>query len=102
MSAGLFGHSDPTLLDTLVSVASKHGLTLGATTAQEHVFASACCERFDLERIRFTNSGTEANLHALAAARIFTGRDKVVVFGGGYHGGVLSFGGNVSAPNNVD
>jgi glutamate-1-semialdehyde 2,1-aminomutase len=37
------------------------------------------------------NSGTEANLHALAGARRSTGRRKVVVFTGGYHGSVLGF-----------
>ena len=41
--------------------------------------------------MRFTNSGTEANLMALSAARAFTGRDRVLVFRGGYHGGVLTF-----------
>ncbi|MFX4223963.1 MAG: aminotransferase class III-fold pyridoxal phosphate-dependent enzyme [Thalassobaculum sp.] len=41
-----------------------------------------------LERVRFTNSGTEANMMALATARAFTGRDRVMVFKGAYHGGV--------------
>ena len=41
--------------------------------------------------MRFTNSGTEANLMALSAARVFTGRDRVLVFRGGYHGGLLTF-----------
>src|SRR3546814_8640838 len=51
-----------------------------------------------LERVHFTNSGTEANLMALAAARAFTGRDRVMVFRGAYHGGVLYFG---NSPLNV-
>lgn len=59
------------------------------------------CSRFHLERVRFTNSGTEANLHALAGARKFTGRRKVVVFSGGYHGGVLGFWNGVQ-DNTVD
>lgn len=42
-------------------------------------------------KIRFCNSGTEANLHALAGARRFTGRRKVVAYAGGYHGAVLGF-----------
>ena len=49
------------------------------------------CERFGLDRVRFTNSGTEANLFAITAARMLTGRSKVLVFHGGYHGGVLFF-----------
>lgn len=49
-----------------------------------------------------TNSGTEANLHALAAARHHTGRRKVVVFSGGYHGALLTFSGGKAAGNTVD
>ena len=39
-----------------------------------------------IERVRFTNSGTEATLHALRAARRFTGRHRVARAEGGYHG----------------
>jgi glutamate-1-semialdehyde 2,1-aminomutase len=78
------------------------GMNVGATTAQEAVFAKEICARFHLERVRFANSGTEANLHALAAARLFTGKRKVVAFGGAYHGGVLGFAGGKPAANNVD
>ena len=48
------------------------------------------------------NTGTEANLHALAAARHVTGRRKVLVFSGGYHGSVLAFAGGAPAANTVD
>jgi glutamate-1-semialdehyde 2,1-aminomutase len=41
--------------------------------------------------VRFTNSGTEANIMALAGARGFTGRTEVLAFRGGYHGGVFTF-----------
>jgi glutamate-1-semialdehyde 2,1-aminomutase len=44
-----------------------------------------------MELLRFTNSGTEANLLALAAAVLHTGRRRILVFDGGYHGSVLSF-----------
>jgi glutamate-1-semialdehyde 2,1-aminomutase len=62
-------------------------------------FARAVCERFGLERVRFTNSGTEANLLALSLARIFTHRPKVMVFDGGYHGAVFGFAGGGSPIN---
>ena len=55
-----------------------------------------------IELVRFTNSGTEANLMALAAAKAFTGRRKIMVFEGGYHGGVLGFppgGSRVNVPH---
>lgn len=101
-SAGLYGHSHPVVLDAIGECVRTAGLGLGAQTAHEVRFATAVCERFGLERVRFANSGTEANLHALAAARAFTGKRKVVVFGGGYHGGLLGFAGGKPAKNNVD
>ncbi|KAL2017220.1 hypothetical protein VTK56DRAFT_2427 [Thermocarpiscus australiensis] len=91
LSAGLYGHSHPTVREAILSTFDNVGLSLGATTAYEQRYASLLCDRFRLDRVRMTNSGTEANLHALAGARHFTGRRKVVVFSGGYHGAVLSF-----------
>lgn len=101
-TAGLYGHSNPVILDALNNVLQNIGLSVGATTAQEQLFASEICRRFGLERIRLTNSGTEANLHALQAAKLFTGKNKVVAFGGGYHGAVLGFKEGGPAANNVD
>jgi glutamate-1-semialdehyde 2,1-aminomutase len=44
-----------------------------------------------IDLVRFTNSGTEANTMALAAAVAYTGRKKILAFKNGYHGGTLSF-----------
>src|SRR5262249_58550246 len=67
---------------------------------REGELARLLCARFpSLERVRFTNSGTEANMLALGAARAFTGRSGVVGFRGGYHGGLLTFVGGGSAIN---
>ncbi|OAA64878.1 Aminotransferase class-III [Cordyceps fumosorosea ARSEF 2679] len=101
-TAGLYGHSHPVILAALDHVVRDVGLSVGATTAQEQLFARALCDRFGLERVRLANSGTEANLHALAAAKLFTKKSKVVAFGGGYHGAVLGFKDGKVAPNNVD
>ena len=101
-TAGLYGHSNPVILGALNNVLQNIGLSVGATTAQEQLFASEICRRFNLERIRLTNSGTEANLLALQAAKLFTGKNKVVAFGGGYHGAVLGFKEGGPAANNVD
>ncbi len=60
------------------------------------------CSRFGLDRVCFTNCGAEANMHALASARAFNGKRKVVVFAGGYHGGFWTFFGGVPAANNAD
>ena len=90
-SAGLYGHSNPVVIEAMVG-ALREGVSRGAHTRYEVDLAEAVCARFaSIERVRFTNSGTEANLMALSAARAFTGRDQVLVFRGGYHGGLLSF-----------
>ena len=91
LTAGLYGHSHPLIQKTLINTINNVGLNLGSTIAQETAHAKLICSRFHLDKVRFTNSGTEANLHALAGARKFTGKRKVVVFSGGYHGGVFSF-----------
>jgi glutamate-1-semialdehyde 2,1-aminomutase len=90
-SAGLFGHSEQRIL-AAVGAALQRGVNLAAVGENETQLAALLCGRFpSVEQVRFTNSGTEANLMALAAARGFTGRTETLVFRGGYHGGVLTF-----------
>ncbi|GAA2815109.1 glutamate-1-semialdehyde 2,1-aminomutase [Aminobacter aminovorans] len=90
-SAGLFGHSDPTIKAALLE-ALEGGWVHGGHIANERKFAEILCRRFpSIERLRFCNSGTEANLMAIATARIFSKRNKILVFRGGYHGGVLIY-----------
>lgn len=95
-SAGLYGHSHPVLREALLR-ALDHGWVMGGHVRLEEELARLVCDRFaSIELVRFTNSGTEANLFAISAARAVTGRDKVVVFEGAYHGGVFMFGGKPS------
>ncbi|MDX2005339.1 MAG: aspartate aminotransferase family protein [Meiothermus sp.] len=89
-TAGIYGHSHPTIVEAIWN-ATDAGLNLGGHNLAEAEFARAVCERFRLERVRFTNSGTEANLMAIMTARAFTGRRKIMVMDGGYHGGVLYY-----------
>ncbi|MCR9177395.1 MAG: aminotransferase class III-fold pyridoxal phosphate-dependent enzyme [Alphaproteobacteria bacterium] len=98
-TAGLYGHSEPVIRDA-IKLAADDGWVLGGPNVLEARFASKLVERFPaIERVRFTNSGTEANMMALVAARAYTGRDKVMVFRGAYHGGVLYFAGSpLNAP----
>ena len=99
-TAGIYGHSHP-VIRAAVDRAMNEGINFGASNLLEAKFASVVCKRFNLERVRFTNSGTEANLMALATACAVTGRRSVMVFYGGYHGGVFTFagGGNkINAP----
>lgn len=98
-TAGLFGHSDP-VIRAAIERALQGGIVLGGHTRAEASLAEALCLRFpSIERLRFTNSGTEANLMAISTARAVTGRAKVMVFEGAYHGGVLTFSGD--APLNA-
>jgi glutamate-1-semialdehyde 2,1-aminomutase len=99
-TAGVYGHSDPAIRAAIVS-ALNQGINLSGHNVFEDRLAQIVCERFPaIELVRFTNSGTEANLMALAAATVFTGRRRILVFEGAYHGGVLSFA-NRASPVNV-
>ena len=97
-TAGIYGHSHP-MIRAAVDRALDAGINFGGTNLTEAKFARAVCDRFGLERVRFTNSGTEANLLAISVGRIFTRRSKVMVFDGGYHGAVFGFAGGGSPIN---
>ena len=100
-TAGIFGHSHPAIRRA-IERALDFGVNIGGHTELEVRLAEAVTARFpSMERVRFTNSGTEGNLLAISLARVFTKRRKVMVVTGGYHGGVLYFrsgGSPVNAP----
>ena len=97
-SAGIFGHSHARIRKA-VEDAMAFGFNIGAQHEREVAFAEAVAKRFALERVRFTNSGTEANMMALSVARYFTGRNKIMPMHGGYHGGTLYFSHGASPVN---
>jgi len=98
-TAALYGHSHPVITHALTK-AMANGLNLSAHNELEARLATLIVERFGcIEQTRFTNSGTEANLLALAAAKAYTGREAIIAFNGGYHGGVLSFAGPATKMN---
>jgi glutamate-1-semialdehyde 2,1-aminomutase len=97
-SAGICGHSHPRILEA-ARKALETGLNLGAHHEMEVKLAEVVTRRFNLDLVRFTNSGTEANMMALAAARCFTGRGKIMPMNGGYHGGTLYFSHGASPVN---
>ena len=89
--AGLFGHSDPRIAEA-IGRAVGAGTVLGGPGRDERILAAELVRRFpSLDKVRFTNSGTEANMMAVVTARAVTGREKVMVFDGAYHGGVFLF-----------
>jgi glutamate-1-semialdehyde 2,1-aminomutase len=98
-TAGLLGHSPDAVRDAVVAQLDR-GWAIGATHPLEIELAELICARFaSIDQVRFTNSGTEANLMAIGTAMHHTGRARVVVFAEGYHGGVLSFAHGVGALN---
>ena len=98
-TAGIFGHTNQVIRSAVIT-ALERGIDLSGHTVAEAELARVICDRFpSIALVRFTNSGTEANLMALAAATAFTGRRQILVFQGGYHGAVLSFTRGRSATN---
>ena len=82
----IHGHADPEVHDE-VAESLKRGTQFSAPTEAQFGLAAELCRRTpSIEKIRFTNSGTEATLFALRAARTYTGRDKIIKMTGGYHG----------------
>ena len=98
-TAGLYGHSHPVIVEA-IREALADGIVLGAPNRYETILAEAICARFpSVDLVRFTNSGTEANLLALSLAHAVTGRSGVLVFAGAYHGGILLFSHGLSPLN---
>lgn len=80
------GNAHPAIVDAL-STAVREGTVLASTHHAQVELAEAICARVaSVQRVRFTNSGSEANALALRIARRVTGRRKAVVFEGSYHG----------------
>lgn len=80
------GHTHPHVLQA-VQRAATLGLSYGAPNVMESELAERICALFpQVERVRFTSSGTEAAMSALRLARGFTRRDRIVKFEGCYHG----------------
>jgi glutamate-1-semialdehyde 2,1-aminomutase len=84
--AVILGHAHPAI-SAAVSRAAADGTSYGAPTAREMKLAEAIRERVpSCERVRFMNSGTEATSTAVRLARGYTGRDRLVIFHGNFHG----------------
>ena len=82
----LFGHNPEFIISALYE-AIKKGTSFGAPTEIEIKMAEIINELVpSIEKVRMVNSGTEATMSAVRAARGFTGREKFVKFEGCYHG----------------
>lgn len=82
----ILGHNFPAIRESVIK-ASEKGLSFGCATAVEVEMAEFICERIPhIDMIRMVNSGTEAVMSAIRAARGFTGKNKIIKFAGCYHG----------------
>ena len=95
--ASIVGHAHPLVIEAVQRAASA-GTTFGAPTEGEVRLAEEICARVEgCEMVRLVSSGTETTMSAIRLARGVTGRDRVVVFEGCYHGhsdGLLAGGGS--------
>jgi glutamate-1-semialdehyde 2,1-aminomutase len=84
--AALLGHGHPAVRQALVR-AAELGICCSSDTEHHVELAEHLCRLIPCaERVRFTNSGTEATLHALRLCRAATGRDRIIRFTGHFHG----------------
>lgn len=80
------GHAHPKIVEA-IKTASTKGILYGTPAPDELVFAKLIKEAIpSLDKIRFTNSGTEAVMSTIRVARAYTKRTKIIKFEGCYHG----------------
>ena len=91
-AAGVFGSTcEP--IQRAVAEALREGISLSGLNLRELELAELISQRIiSIEQVRFCNSGSEACLFATMLARHATGRPKVLVFNGCYHGGFMIYG----------
>ena len=86
MASLIHGHAHPAIVEA-VTKQLERGTAFTMATEAEVVFAEHMCGRAkSFEKIRFVNSGTEAVMCCIKAARAFTGRAKIAKVEGAYHG----------------
>ncbi len=86
MASLIHGHAHPRIVEA-VSEQLRRGTAFTLATEAELLYAEYLCQRVaGFEKIRFVNSGTEAVMSCLKAARAYTGRPKIAKVEGAYHG----------------
>ena len=81
----ILGHAHPEV-NRRVAEAIQNGVLFAATTPIEIELAERFTRMTGMDKVRLSNTGTEANMHALRIARAYTGREKFIKFEGNYHG----------------
>jgi glutamate-1-semialdehyde 2,1-aminomutase len=85
--AMLVGHLNPVIVEKVTHALESTGTLFVTPSPTATEVAERFQQRFGLDRLRFTNSGTESTMYAVRTARAFTGRKAIVKIEGGYHGG---------------
>lgn len=85
--AMLVGHLNPVVVEHVRTALDSVGTLFVTPSPVSTEVAERFQERFHLDLLRFTQSGTESLMYAVRAARAYTGRKAIVKIEGGYHGG---------------
>ena len=85
--AMLVGHLNPTVVRYVEEALESVGTLFVTPSPVSTEIAERFQERFHLDLLRFTQSGTESLMYAVRAARAYTGRKAIIKIEGGYHGG---------------
>ena len=83
--AMLAGHLNPEVVKE-IHKATDEGMLFVTPSPISRDAAERICRRFDIDQVRFANSGTEADMYAVRLAKAFTGKEGIVKMEGGYHG----------------
>ncbi|HEY9711287.1 MAG TPA: aspartate aminotransferase family protein, partial [Oculatellaceae cyanobacterium] len=81
----LFGHNPP-FIKQAIQAQLEQGIHLGMQSEVAGEVAEMICELTKMERLAFSNTGTEAVMTAIRLARTATNRNKIALFSGSYHG----------------
>jgi glutamate-1-semialdehyde 2,1-aminomutase len=87
MCSLIHGHAHPVIVRAVADQTARGTAFMMATEAEVVLAEHLCARNSHFEKIRFMNSGTEALMVSVKAARAFTGRPKVAKVEGAYHGG---------------
>ena len=81
----ILGHADPRV-NQAVAEAIQNSTLFAWTTPAEIEVAERICRLTGVDKVRLSNTGTEAVMHTLRIARAYTNREKFIKFEGTYHG----------------
>ena len=79
------GHLNPTVIEEIQS-ALRTGMLFVTPSPVSTDAAEMICKRFEIDQVRFTNSGTESTMYAVRVARSASGKMGILKVEGGYHG----------------